>query len=83
MELKDPQLPAEERCALATDLATAAEKKLSANPRHADPCPLINPDSLRQFGQPRFTTSPWLHSCQATINTTDRSDTHLRAVRTR
>ncbi len=83
VDLKDPLLPAEERCALATDLATAAEEKLSANPRDAGPCPLINLDSLRQFGQPRFTTSPWLHGCQATIKTTDGSDTRLRVILSR
>ncbi|MGH3813901.1 MAG: serine/threonine-protein kinase, partial [Pseudonocardiaceae bacterium] len=48
--------------------------------READPCPLIDLDPLRQFGEPRFTISPWLHSCQATIRTTDGSETRLRVI---
>ncbi|MGH3939572.1 MAG: protein kinase domain-containing protein [Pseudonocardiaceae bacterium] len=45
-----------------------------ADPRNADPCSLINLDSLRRFGEPRPVVPPLLQSCQVDINPATSDD---------
>ncbi|MGH3914146.1 MAG: serine/threonine-protein kinase [Pseudonocardiaceae bacterium] len=73
-------LPENEVCNQAADLATVVEEQLRRNPRDADPCALINLDSLRPYGDPRFGTGPWLQSCQADIETTNNDNVQLRVI---
>ncbi len=49
--------------------STVGPIALTGDPRAADPCTLIDPASLRQFGRPFFTISEWLEGCQARIAT--------------
>lgn len=70
-----------ELCRMASDLATAAETRLPSSLRTANPCPMLNIDALRGFGEPRLATAPLLSSCQANISpTTSGGDAELRIV---
>ncbi|MGH3940812.1 MAG: protein kinase domain-containing protein [Pseudonocardiaceae bacterium] len=73
-------LPEIEACNQAAALATVIEEQLRRNPRDADPCALINLDSLQSFGEPDFATPPWLNSCRADIETTDDHNIELRVI---
>ena len=80
VDVEDPAVqPTAELCTRALNLATEVEKRLSTNPRDADPCPLlIEPAALSPFGQARRTAGPLLESCENTITTPGQSrDTYL------
>ncbi|MDQ4009758.1 MAG: DUF3558 family protein, partial [Actinomycetota bacterium] len=47
--------------------STVGPIALTGDPRTADPCALIDPIPLRQFGRPFITISEWVAGCQATI----------------
>ncbi|MGH3932322.1 MAG: protein kinase domain-containing protein [Pseudonocardiaceae bacterium] len=51
-----------------------------SDPHQADPCALINLDSLRTFGDPRFATPPFLESCEVAITAIGGAETYLQVI---
>ncbi len=71
----------EEASVVATPVlpATVGPIALTGDPKAADPCALIEPAPLRQFGRPFITISYLMDSCEATI-ATPHGDVDLNVV---